>query len=79
MTSMQENAVALIQEMPEEQLSALLFIMRAMGGDFQISDNTKKERAFAELERLRRPIHDLNEKQELESWRKEKFGYAGVD
>ena len=79
MTSMQEDAVTLIQKMPDEQLTALIIIMRAMGGDFQRSDDTIKEKAFAELERLRRPIPDLNEKQELEDWRKEKFGHAGMD
>ena len=79
MTSMQKDAVALIQELPEEQISALLVIMRALSHEARQNRQTVRHRAFQELEQLRRPIPDLDEKKELAAWREEKFGYAGAD
>ena len=79
MTTLQKDAVALIQEMPEEQIAALLVIMRAMSHEVRQNRQTVRHRAFEELERLRRPIPDLDEKRELTAWREEKFGNASTD
>ena len=79
MTNMQQDAMALIQKMPESQLEALLIIMRSMNIHDQEIEISDKHQAFEELERLRRPIPDLDEKVELSNWRKEKFGYACSD
>ena len=79
MTSMQQDAIALIQGMPEEELSALLVIMRAMGHGAEDHRRSAKHRAFQELEQLRRPIPNLDEKKELADWRRERFCCADTD
>ena len=83
MTSMQKDAVALIQQMPEERLSALLVIMRAMEHRTQTSRKDVAQRqerghsdAFRRLQVLRRSVPDLNYEKELAEWREERFGDA---
>ena len=78
MTSMQNDAISMIQKMPEEQLSALLVIMHAMHFNDQESEKGKKHRDFLELEQLRRPIPNLDPEKELAEWREEKFGNADL-
>ena len=81
MTAMQKDAVALIQEMPEEQIAALLVIMRAMSHEAQSKrgDLAARRKAYERLESLTRTIPGIDEKKELANWREEKFGYAGAD
>ena len=81
MTTMRKDAVALIQELPEEQLTELPGIMRATSRNVQPKREALEagRKAFERLESLRRPIPGLDEKKELTECREEKFGYASAD
>ena len=78
MTSMQQDAIDLIQKLPEEKLAALLVIMRSIEVNEPAKNLTARRRAFEKLERIRRPIEGLDEKKELETWRREKFEHANI-
>lgn len=65
-------AYSIINKLSEGQLKGFI----AMFSEFySISDDkfTEKEKAFEELEKLRRPIPDIDEKTELNNWRAEKY------
>ena len=83
MTSMQQTAVNLIQALPEEQVAALVGLMQTMMNRNESvlveSEEMDSMEAFRELEKLCRPIPNLDDEKELAEWREEKFGYAGSD
>ena len=71
--SVKEIAYSIIDNLSEEQIKGFI----AMFGEFYSVPNENKDEkaeAFAELERLRRPIPNLNENKELSNWRTEKYG-----
>lgn len=81
MTALQKDAIDLVQRMPEDKLYFIIQIMQGIDG-LSYPDRERKKRkqaAFEELEKLRKCVPDLDEKRELEEWREEKFGNAGIN
>ena len=81
MTSLQNDAINLVKMMPEDKLYFLIEIMQGIAGIYNADTTlkTEKQKAFDELEKLRKRIPDLDEERELAEWREEKFEYEGVD
>ncbi len=73
MTTLQKDAIELIQRMSEEKLLAIIQIMRLFDNSNSLELVNEKAAAFETLEKLRRPIPELDEKKELAKWRDEKY------
>lgn len=69
--STREMAYNIIDRLSDEQLKGFI----AMFGDFYSVSNEKDEKAsaFEELEKLHRPISNINEGKELSDWRTKKY------
>jgi hypothetical protein len=70
--SVKEMAYNIIDHLSEEQLKGFV----AMFGElYSMSDEKDQEKikAFEELEKLHRPIPDIDENKELSEWRTEKY------
>lgn len=69
--SAKEMAYKIIDRLSDNQLKGFI----AMFSDFYSVSNEKDEKvsAFEELEKLHRPISDINEDKELSEWRTEKY------
>lgn len=80
MTTLQKDAIELIQRMSEEKLLAIIQIMRLFDNSNSFLELTnEKAAAFETLEKLRRPIPELDEKKELAEWRDEKYLNENID
>ena len=72
--STKEMAYSILEHLSEEQLKAFVELFKSF---YQNEDLEQAERdtAFKRLESLRRPgTHDIDEKKELEEYRREKYG-----
>lgn len=82
MTALRREAIQLVEQMPEEQMSHIIQYIRSLIGksssDEQVSKNveaTPKMKAFWELEKMLVPMsQDLDYKKELAEARDEKYG-----
>lgn len=74
MTTLRQDAIRMVENMPENSLPYLMKILEGLEGLFPEENLDEKQAAFEELEKLRRPIPNLDEKKELEEYRKEKYG-----
>lgn len=79
MTALRQDAYALLERIPENKLYFIVEIMRDIERIY--TDGAKREPSsdFQELEKLCRPIPDLDYDKELDDWRREKYGYADID
>ena len=77
MNSLRQEAISIVESLPEEKISALLKFLRELP-DFTDKDTrlAEKKSAFDELETLRRKIPDLDYDKELAAYRDEKFNDA---
>lgn len=77
MNSLRQEALSIVESLPEEKILSLLKFLRGLT---DISDTSSrlamKKAAFDELETLRRNIPDLDYDKELAAYRDEKFGNA---
>ena len=80
---LRQNALSLLEILPEDQLAAVIGFMERIKGKARSrseeEDMRERRAAFERLERMVRPIPDLDEKKELAAWREEKFGHARLD
>ena len=69
--STREMAYNIIDKLSDKQLKGFI----AMFGDFYSASHEKDEKAstFEELEKLHRPISNINEDKELSDWRTKKY------
>ncbi len=72
--STREMAYSILEHLSEEQLVAFVNLFK----DFYPNEDeaqAERDSAFKRLESLRRPgTHDIDEKKELEEYRREKYG-----
>lgn len=71
--STRDIAYNIINRLSEEQLKGFVAMFR----DFypiDTDDQFKRDRAFENLQNLRRSVQDFDEKKELEEYRKERYG-----
>jgi hypothetical protein len=79
MTKLRQDALSLLEEIPEDKLVFIIQIMEGVAGLYK-QDEKQRESAFQTLERLRKtePV-SLDDKAELASYREEKYGNASVN
>lgn len=81
MTALRQQAVRLVQQIPEDQVPGIIQYLHSLigGGGFDCTLDSEarvspKLNALEELEKMVRPVPGLNYKKELEEARDEKYG-----
>ena len=81
MTVLRQQAVQLVQQIPEDQMPNIIqylhSLIRKVGIDHSLESKfaiSPKMKAFGELEKMIRPVPELDYKKELEDARDEKYG-----
>ena len=81
--STREIAYSIFQQLTEEELKGFIALFQRIYSvnsetspdiDAESDEMEKRRAAFMRMEKLRRPIPDLNEKKELAEYREEKYG-----
>lgn len=78
MTTIRKNAMTLLEQMPEDKLYYIIQIMQGISGLYGTEEQASRDKAFEELESLRRKISDSEYEKELENYREEKYGTANI-
>lgn len=79
MSSLRQDAIMMVQTLPENQLMFIVNIMRELSRLMPSKDMAEnktldsREQAFATLESLHRKIPDLDYERELAEYREEKY------
>lgn len=73
MTAIRQEAMELLERIPEDKLTYVVQIMRGVDGLYNDNQSERKE-AFAKLEQLRRKGTVTDYEAELASYREEKYG-----
>ena len=72
--STRDMAYSIIEHLNEEQLKAFVELFKSFYPNID-SEQAERDSAFKRLESRRRPgTHDIDEKKELEEYRREKYG-----
>ncbi len=79
MTALRKDAMALLEQMPEDKLYFIIQIMEGVSGLYGTKSQSSRDRAFEELEGFRRKASQLDDKKEMEEYREEKYGVANFD
>ena len=80
MTNMQSKALSIIQDIPDEQMYYVIQLLESVRGLALDKEQEKRNEAFAVMESLCRPVPpDFDDKEELASWRNEKYGGHDFD
>ena len=81
MTVLRQQAMQLVQQIPEDQMPNIIqylhSLVRKVGIDHSTGNDANispKLKAFGELEKMVRPMPELDYKKELEDERDEKYG-----
>ena len=81
MTVLRQQAVQLVQQIPEDQMPNIIqylhSLIKKVGVDHSLESKSAispKMKAFGELEKMIRPVPELDYKKELEEARDEKYG-----
>ena len=72
--STKEIAYSIFEQLTEEELQGFVALFRKLHPPKTDDDITERRAAFERLEKLCRPIPDLDEKKELAEYREEKYG-----
>lgn len=78
MTALRKDAMDLLEQMPEDKLYFIVHIMRGVNGLYGAETQTARDRAFDNLEGLRRKVSQLDYDKELEKYREEKYGASDI-
>ena len=75
MSAIRQEAIMMVQSMPENQLQLIVSIMRDLSRFIPINEKQvdKKEQAFALLENMRKRIPDFDYEQELAEYREGRY------
>ena len=81
MTILRQQAVQLVQQIPEDQMPNIIQYLHSLIGNVGFDHSTDNDanispklKAFGELEKMVRPIPELDYKKELQDARDEKYG-----
>lgn len=72
MTAIRQEAIELLERVPEDKLRFIIQIIQGMNGLYTDA-NTEREEALARLEQLRRKGTVTDDDAELASYREEKY------
>lgn len=73
MTAIRQEAIELLERVPEDKLRFIIQIIQGMNGLYT-DTNTERQEALARLEQLRRKGTVIDDDAELASYREEKYG-----
>ena len=83
MTVLRQQAMQLVQQIPEDQMPNIIQYLHSLIGKVGFDQSTgndanisPKLKAFGELEKMVRPMPELDYKKELEDARDEKYGHS---
>ena len=79
MTKIRQDAINLLEQIPEDKIIFIIQIMQGMKGLFAEDDGKAREEAFMRLEKMRKKVPDLDYDKELASYREEKYGIKGIN
>lgn len=74
MTALRKDAMELLEQIPEDKLYFIVQIMQGINGLYKSESQEARDRAFEDLESLRKKMPDLDYEKELEIYREEKYG-----
>lgn len=74
MTTLRKDAMELLERVPEDKLYFIIQIMQGINGLYKTEGQEARDRAFEDLESLRKKMPSLDYERELESYREEKYG-----
>lgn len=78
MTQIRQEAIKLLEQIPEDKVIFIIQIMQGIKGIYMDDDMEQREEAFQQLEKMRKHIPDLDYDKELTSYREEKYGAADI-
>ncbi|WP_310604403.1 UDP-N-acetylenolpyruvoylglucosamine reductase [Anaerosporobacter sp.] len=73
MTKIKEDAIRMIQKMPDDKVIYILKIMEGINGLYEDKEMQEREAAFQKLEELRKSVPDLDYEKELAESREERY------
>ena len=80
MSEQRKDAIALLEQIPEEKVTFILQILQGIKSSYTRDDMAEKDAAYERLEKMRKQVDiDLDPKSELTEYRDERYGYEGVD
>lgn len=74
MTQIRQEAVRLLEQIPEDKVIFIIQIMQGMKGLYADADMRQSDDAFLQLEKMRKKVPDLDYEKELAEYRKERYG-----
>lgn len=78
MTKIRQDAMKLLEKMPEDKITFIIQIMEGIQGLYGDDDMQQRKEAFERLEKMRRKAPDLDYDEELAAYRREKYGNEGI-
>lgn len=80
MSGQRKDAIALLEQIPEEKVTFILQILQGIKSSYTRDDMAEKDAAYERLEKMRKQVDiDLDPRSELTEYRDERYGYEGVD
>ena len=73
MTALRQSAMMELEKIPEDKLVFIIQIMKGVNGLYT-DEKSEKKKVFARLEQLCKKGTVVDEKEELNSYREEKYG-----
>lgn len=78
MTKIRQDAIALLEQIPEDKIIFIIQIMQGLKGLYENDDMKQREEAFQQLERIKKKVPNFDYQNELEIYREEKYNNAGM-
>lgn len=66
MTKIRQDAIKLLEEIPEDKIIFIVQIMQGMKGLYDEEDMSEREEAFKRLEKMKKKVPDLDYEKELQ-------------
>ena len=75
MSEQRKDAIALLEQIPEEKVTFILQILQGIKSSYTRDDMAEKDAAYERLEKMRKQVDiDLDPKSELTEYRDERYG-----
>ena len=78
MTQIRQDAIKLLEQIPEDKIIFIIQIMQGLKGLYADDDMGQSEDAFLQLEKMRKKVLDLDYENELAEYREERYGSANL-
>ncbi len=78
MTQIRQEAVKLLEQIPEDKVIFIIQIMQGLKGLYADDNMGQSEDAFLQLEKMRKKVPNLDYEKELAEYREERYGSANL-